>query len=212
MKNIFFCLAITFLACNNPDKAKPEEQAVASKTALDSVVTTPVSPRAKTIISENGTDCTRETPAAILKKNAFSKMSFKLKPGNKQGIETVDFENGDQLIINNWGCEYYALTFRFETSRFQAEPTDVGFWYKRSVTLLNEVNKKIEAQIDVVKGTDRLMDRIEEEVPNGYQNLTFGEELNFEEGEIRSFVSIDKVEKLSDKKFAIEITFAKGPL
>jgi hypothetical protein len=139
-------------------------------------------------------------------------MSFELSQDKKQGIETVDFENGDKLIIKNWGCEYYALTFRFETSRFQSELTDVGFWYKRTVTMLNEINKKTDAPIDIVKGTDRLMNRIEEEVPNGYQNLEFGEELNFEEGEIRSSVRIDKVEKLNDKKFAIEVTFATGPL
>ncbi|HRG38469.1 MAG TPA: hypothetical protein PK289_08055 [Bacteroidia bacterium] len=211
-KSLFFLLSLAVLGCGNPDKPKTEGQHVSDTTVQDTLLTPPVGTSEKSIINEGGSDCTRGTPEAIIKKNAFPKMSFELSQDKKQGIETVDFENGDKLIIKNWGCEYYALTFRFETSRFQSELTDVGFWYKRTVTMLNEINKKTDAPIDIVKGTDRLMNRIEEEVPNGYQNLEFGEELNFEEGEIRSSVRIDKVEKLNDKKFAIEVTFATGPL
>ena len=209
MKNLFLCFAIVLVSCSHGDE--PAELP-AEKSIPDSIISPLVSTTVKTIIKEDGSSCTRGVPGSIIKKGAFKKMSFELKPNKLVAIETIDFENGDKLIIKDWGCDYYALTFRFETSRFQSEPTNIPFWYKRSVTLLNEINKEINARIDVVKGTDRLMNQIEDEVPNGYKGLALNKELDFEEGEIRSFVSIDKVEQLTDKKFAIEITFAKGPL
>lgn len=212
-KSLFFLLSLAVLGCCSPDKSQvTEQQSSDTLAAKDSIPAQPASASNKTIIEEGGSDCKRGTPEAIIKKNAFSKMSFELNQDKKQGIETVNFENGDKLIIKNWGCAYDALTFRFETSRFQSEPTDIGFWYKRTVSLLNEINKQINPPIDVVKGTDQLMNAIEEDVPNGYQNLAFEKELTFEEGAVRSFVRIDKVEKLSDQKFAVEVTFAKGPL
>lgn len=210
--NLFFCLTLLIVGCGNPDKPETTDQQVSDSNVHDSLPAPSDPVSTKTIIKEDGPGCTRGTPEAVIKKNSFSKTSFELNEQKNQAIETVDFDNGDKLIIKNWGCEYYALTFRFETSRFQSESSDMGFWYKRTVSMLNEINKKIDAPIDVVKGTDQLMNRIEEDVPNGYQNLTFNEDLNFEEGEMRSFVRIDKVEKLSDNKFAIEVTFAKGPL
>lgn len=203
MRKLFFCLAIPLVACNNTDKSAEQQS---SKDSAMTEITTTVS-------TEADSNCFHEEPTGILEKNAFPKMSFELQSDKKVGIETVNFENGDKLTIKDWGCNDYMLTFRFETSRFQSEPTNVGFWYKRTVTLLNEINKKVsDSPINIISGTNRLMERIEEEVPNGYQNLEFNEELGFEDGDVRTYVKIDRVEQLSDKKFAIEITFSKGPM
>ena len=211
MRKLLFCLTFLIIACNNADKPA-EQQVIEKKAGQDSMPGASNATNGKTIISEGGISCVRDVPQPIIKKGEFSKTSFDLQKDKQIGIETTDFENGDKLIIKNWGCDYYVLTFRFETSRFQSELTNIPFWYKRAVTLLNEVNKKMDAPIDIIKGTERLMNQIEEEVPNGYQNLLFDKELDFEEGAIRSFVSLDKVEQLTDNKFAISITFAKGPL
>lgn len=201
MRNLFFCLVVLLVACDNTDKS------IEQQSSKDSVMTV------TTVSTEADSNCIHEEPAGIIEKNAFPNMSFELQPDKKGGIETVNFENGDKLTIKDWGCNDYILTFRFETNRFQSEPTNTGFWYKRTVTLLNEINKKMsDSPINIVFGTNRLMERIEEEVPNGYQNLAFNEELDFEDGDVRTFVRIDKVEQLSDKKFAIEITFSKGPI
>src|SRR3954468_17878599 len=188
MKKISFCFAIALIACNTSEKSA--EKVV---TEIQLADTASVAITDKTIIAESGSNCVRDVPVAIVKINAFPKMSFELQPNKQVGIETIDLENGDKVIIKNWGCNYYALTFRFETSRFQSEPTNIPFWYKRTVTLLNELTSKIEAPapIDIERGTDRLMNKIEEEVPNGYQNLAFNKELDFANG-LRSFVCIDK--------------------
>ncbi|HET6227082.1 MAG TPA: hypothetical protein VFF27_12435 [Bacteroidia bacterium] len=212
MKRIIFCFAIALTSCNSAEKKKEE---IPVKDSVRDVVntSTPITEiTEKTAIPESGENCGRGTPESITKKGAFTKTSFSLQSNKHVGVEAIALENGDKITIKNWGCDYYALTFRFETSRFQSEPTNIAFWYKRSVTLLNELLPKLDAPIDIAKGTDRLMNRIEEEVPNGYQNLAFNEELDFQEGEIRSFVCIDKVEQLPEKRFAITITFATGPL
>jgi len=212
MKYIFLSFTIALFACNSTPEATQKE--VEKKETVDSIITPaqPAESTAKTTIAETGDNCKHGEAKPILKKGSFPKTSFELQSNKSTGIETIHFDNGDKLIIKNWGCDYDALTFRFETNRFHEEPSNAGFWYKRAVTLMNEINKKLEASINVAKGTERLVTQIEEDVPNGYENLKLNEELDFEDGPIRTFVCIDKVEKLDEKRFAVEVTFAKGPL
>jgi hypothetical protein len=39
-----------------------------------------------------------------------------------------------------------------------------------------------------------------------------GQEIVSKESEIRDFVTLDRIQKLGDKRFAIEISYATGPL
>jgi hypothetical protein len=211
MRYLFICLTAVLFACNSSTETK---QTTEEKTmSIDSlIVQHPDSSTVSTLAGDTGTNCVRGAAEPIIKKDIFPKSTFQLQPDKLTGIETVELDKGDKLIIKNWGCKYYALTFRFETSRFQNETSNVGFWYKRAVTLVNEVVKGIDAPLDLAKAKEAIAEQIETDVPNGYSNLKYGEEIDYTEGEIREFVSIDKVEQLSDKTFAIEITFARGPL
>jgi hypothetical protein len=209
MKNIFLSLIITLAACNPSRETKKETQQKDETT--DNVFTMDAVTPTQTIISESGNDCIRGEPTALSKKGSFKKAVFERSPDRHTGIETIELENGDKVIIKNWGCEYFALTFRFETSRFEGELSNTGFWYKRIASVLNEISEKLDAPIDIVKGTERIATEIENDVPNGYQNLKLNKELDFEDNP-RSFVRIDKLEKLDGQKFAMEVTFAKGPL
>jgi hypothetical protein len=47
---------------------------------------------------------------------------------------------------------------------------------------------------------------------NGYKNLQLGEEIDFGGNDIRSFATVDRIEKIDDKKFGVTISFATGPL
>lgn len=207
MKYIFLSLAVTtFFACSSP-AVKQEEQSH----VIDSAIAPPAVETERTRIAETGTDCKRKEPMPIVKKGSFPDERFELQPGRQVGIETFKNQNGEKVTIKNWGCEYIALTFHFETARFEGELSNTGFWYKRTATLLNELSGKLDAPIDIAKGAERIVTEIENDVPNGYQNLKLNKELDFEDSP-RSFVSIDKVEKIDSQKFAIEVTFAKGPL
>lgn len=216
MKNILIhrvvyigILILTAMSCNTTEdttKAETKEEPL-----VDTTVSTPSLMPEKTVIAETGTNCKHTVAQSVVKKGTYPKATFQLQADKNSGVDKIEFDNGDRLTIKNWGCDYAALTFYFETTRFQDEPTNAGFWYKRTVTLLNEVNKSLETIVDVVDGTDRLVTQIENNISDGYQNLRLDEELPFGEDEIRNFVIIHKVEKLSDKKYGIEVTFAKGP-
>lgn len=157
-------------------------------------------------------DCIRGQAEPIVLKSVFPNTHFRLNADSLSGIETVDFENGDKLIINNWGCEYYTLTFRFETLRFQGDIVDIPFWYKKAVILVGELVDGIDSPIDIKKGIDKLTNYIEANSKNNYANLKFGEEIDFGIEGTRIFVSLDQIEKLSKDKFAITISFSVGPL
>jgi hypothetical protein len=211
MRYLFICLTAIFFACNSSTGTK---QATEEKTmSIDSlIVQHPDSSNISTLAGDTGTNCVRGAAEPVVKKNMFSKSTFQLQPDKLTGIETVELDNGDKLIIKNWGCEYYSLTFRFETSRFQNEPGNVGFWYKRAVTLMNEIAKGIESPLQLEKATEVIVERIEQDVPNGYKNLKYEDEIDITNDGIREFVNIEGVEQLSDKKFAIKITITRGPL
>lgn len=203
-------LVLGAIGCNTTEDTTKTE--IKEELLVDTTVSTPSLMPEKTVISETGTNCKHTVAQSIVKKGSYSIATFQLQADKNSGEDRIVFNNGDVLTIRNWGCDYAALTFYFETSRFQDEPTNAGFWYKRTVTLLNEVHKNLETIVDVAKGTDRLVTQIENNISDGYQNLKFDEELPFGEDAVRNFVIIQKVEKLSDKKYGIEVTFAKGPL
>jgi hypothetical protein len=211
MRYLFVCLTAIFFACNS--STEPKQLTEEKTMSIDSlIVQHPDSTVISTLAQDTGPNCVRGAAESVVKKKIFPKSTFQLQPDKLTGKETVELDNGDKLIIKNWGCSYYVLTFRFETSRFQKEPANVGFWYKRAVTLMNEVEKGMDVPVELAKAMQMIVERIEEDVPNEYKNLKYGEEIDVTNGAIREFVSIDKVEQLNDKTFAIEITIARGPL
>ena len=115
--------------------------------------------------------------------------------------------NGDKLIIQHGGCEYFVQTYRFETSRFQSDTTDILFWYKKTVKLLSEIEQADKSPIDIKSGLSAMVKYIDV-----YTEKRLGEEIDFAESEIRQFVTLDKIVQLNKDTFAIEVTFAIGPL
>ena len=158
------------------------------------------------------TKCIRGAAKPIINKSIYPKTTFVLQPDSITGIETVTFENGEKLTIKNWGCEYYVLTFRFETSRFQQDTTDLKYWFKTATRLVTEIFNGVDAPIDIKKGLNQLKNHIESDQPTNFKNLKLGDEIDFGGSQIRNFVSVDRIEKLTDKKYAVEISFATGPL
>lgn len=190
-------MTIGLFACNSAtDKQKKKRE---KPLLADSISITE-----KQTIQAN---CSRGAAKPIIKKTVYPQTTFILQPDGITGIETVNFDNGDKLLIKNWGCESYVLTFRFETSRLQKDPTNFDFWFKSAGTLMNEILDGLEAPIDIQKGIDKLVTHV-----GNNQTLKLREEIDFGGRDIRSFVSVDRVEKLTDKRYAVEISFATGPL
>jgi len=196
MNRLILVLTIGLFACNS---ATDKQKRTSEKPLADSVAMTE-----KQIVT---TDCSRGAAEPIIKKTVYPQTIFVLQPDSLTGIETVAFDNGDNLTIKNWGCEYYVLTFRFETSRLQQDTTNLDFWFKSAASLTREVLDGLEAPIDIQKGIDKLVAHVDNN-----ENLKLKDEIDFGTGDIRSFVSVDRVEKVTDKKYAVEISFATGPL
>lgn len=206
--SIAVLLLFITLSCQSPNKE--EEPAPVQKTKPVTTVAAKDTSANETAADEENEDedeCVRGAAEPIIKKSIYPNTVFKLQQ-DKTGIETVTFDNGEKLIIRNWGCEYYNLTFRFETERFQEPETNIQFWYKKAVELMAEVEPAIDAPMDIKKGLAALTQYINTH-PNGLQ---LEEQITFEPGEIFSTASVTKVDVLPDARFGIEIVFATGPL
>lgn len=159
-------------------------------------------------------DCVRGQAEPIIKKKVYPNTSFALQPDKLTAYETVTFDNKDKLIIHNWGCEYYVLTFRFETSRFQEDVKNLPFWYQKAHLLMTEIIKGLDTPFVTSKELTTLKEFTEEKIKTNPESLKLEEEIECggDDSEIRNFITVDKIEKLTDKKFAIEISFSIGPL
>lgn len=154
-------------------------------------------------------DCIRGQAETVIKKSVYPNAIFKLNSDNHTGTETIDLKNGDKLIINNWGCEYYVLTFRFETERFSSDTTNNIYWLNKATILMKEIETGLDAPLDINGGIDAIPIYLSSLDSSTY-NL--GDEIVYDDDVIRDFVTLDRVQKINDRRFAIEISFATGPL
>lgn len=152
-------------------------------------------------------DCVRGQAQPVVKKSIFPNSNFRLNEDNRTGIESLVRNNGDTLEIRNWGCEYFVLTFRFETSRFKGDTTDIAFWLDKAVIMMNEIQSGIDTPLDISGGTLAASALLKEN-----KNYVLGEEIVSRGGSIRSFATFDRIQKLSDNRYAVEISYATGPL
>lgn len=157
----------------------------------------------------DNSECIRGQAESVTKKTIYPNAIFKINSDNHTGIETVDLKNGERLIINNWGCEYFVLTFRIETERFQADTTNTIYWLDKAVILMREIENGIDAPLNIQGGIEAIPIHMASMDSRTYE---LGEEIVFKDDIIRDFVTLDRIQRINDKRFALEISFAKGPL
>jgi len=151
-------------------------------------------------------DCPRGAPERIVKPSVEPQPTFELDKAKNVASEILQFQNGDKLVVKNGGCEYFVVTFRFETTRFKADTTDMMYWLDKSTILVGEIAEAIDAPIDFNDGVAMIKKMNGPEVK--YEP---GQEIVYAEGEIRQFASLDRVEQLDPSRYAVEVTFALGP-
>lgn len=170
-------------------------------------------------IEVSAEDCPRGAATPIVKRSVYPRSTFRLDRNGRTAVETVNLGRGDRLTIKHWGCEYYALTFRFVSSRFRRTPEDIDFWYRSAIGRLNRIYKGLNAPVDVKKGVDTLNGHVGPRQAGRSCPLELGDKLMFGGDEsdpngddIPQVVSVDKVQKLKGNRYAVEITFTAGPL
>jgi len=199
---VFTGLLALLLAC----QTKPTDT---SQQDVDTVITLD-NPTAEDSAAIDGgpidMPCVRSQAEPVLKKEKFPDAVFRLNDDNHSGTESALLPSGDKLIITNGGCEYYVLTFRFETSRFQHDTTDLKFWGAKMVAWMTELDGSLDAPIAVSKGTAVLKQYLQTHKPELYQDI------EFEPGEIRSYITLDRVQQMDAQRFAVELSYLLGPL
>ena len=159
-------------------------------------------------------DCVRSVPEPIIKKTVFPNTTFKLSenkeyPAEKIGTETVKFNNGDSLVIENRGCENYTLVFKFTVSRFSSNLQNSKFWYATAIGLIEQTKRGIRKEDIwlISNGTAAL-----KKYAGKYKTPKYDEYIEFSGDEIKESVSLNKVRKLKGAKYEIEVSFGVGPL
>ncbi|MEJ1238661.1 hypothetical protein WBG78_11055 [Chryseolinea sp. T2] len=152
-------------------------------------------------------ECPRGTPERIVKASIEPQPTFELDKSKNVASETLQFQNGDKLVVTNGGCEYFVVTFRFETNRFKADTADMMYWLDKSAVLVSEVSDAIDAPLDFNDGVAMI-----KKVNGPEVKYEPGQEIVYSDGEIRQFATLDRVQKLSDSRYAVEVTFALGPI
>jgi hypothetical protein len=150
----------------------------------------------------------------IIKKDIFPGSTFSLSKDKGTGTETVMLPNGDKLVITITGCEYYVLSFRFETPRFTEPVTNTAFWYGKAIEFLSETEHGLDTNISITDGYKSL----KEYTLINKDSLSYGkEEIDFmtpeaAENYMGSFIMVENAEELPGNKTALTVTLWKGPL
>ena len=155
-------------------------------------------------------DCVRGEPEPICKKSSFKNHSFRVDSTSSSthiGHEKATLKNGDILEITNAGCEYYVLEFKFTTSRFAGDTTDFVYWCDAAIQLMKSIQENIEVSF-TLEDSYPVLEKffLESESPE------LGEQKQFNDSEIGNYISLDRIEQLSKKKYAVTIRYAAGPL
>jgi hypothetical protein len=208
LNHIFLITLVALLfACNSNTDKKENTEIVKTHIAEQN---NRIEPEPEEKEPNQDFNCVRGQAEPIVIKEIYPNTTFTVQPDSLTAIETIELDNGEKVIIKNWGCEYYVLSFQFETSKYNADITAMKYWYIISYKLMNEIKKGIDAPIDIEKGLQAFNDYISKNVFD--LDLDLETEIYYGENEIRNFVSLDNISKIENNRFSVTISFAVGPL
>jgi hypothetical protein len=159
-------------------------------------------------MDQDNTDCVRGAAEPVLKKNIFPKSEFKLLSDSLSGVEATRLDSNDVLIIKNWGCESYVLTFIFKTSHYNHDVHDTEFWYNTAFHFMNKIKQGIDSPVDIDKGITSLKEYIYE---TDSTKLEYDHELDFGINEVGRYVMVEPIRKIFDD-YLVTVSYVIGPL
>jgi len=197
-KNILiFIISVTFIGCQT---RQTENKETKDSVKVEKNITLDTTNNAEV----QDDDCVRSIPEPIIDKSKFPNTSFELK--ERIGYETVKFENGDILEIQNAGCEYYTISFCFKTSEHTADSTDFKGSCENIIKLLEKIKDAQKSPIDINNAIS-VIKTFEENTNNNLNS-----EIIIRDEEIREFANINQIKKISSDLSIFEITISIGPL
>ena len=163
------------------------------------------------LFSHGEDECMRGKPYPVFSKNLpeLRSRQFSLKSVHEAN-ERIQLKSGESIRIHHWGCEYYVITFRFESADILKAGMSKSAAFKEAVPLLRKLQQlKADSVFDLGLAASTLEKAILQ--PN---DLAFGEQFPVE-GDGTDFlqtqVKIDSAGR-NDKVGFIEVSLLKGPL
>ncbi len=163
------------------------------------------------LVSRGEGECMRGKPYPVFSKNLSELHSrqFSMK-SEHEANERIQLKSGESIQIHHWGCEYYVITFRFESASILKNGMSKLAAFKEAVPLLRKLKQlKADSVFDFGLAASTLEKAILQS--NG---LTFDEQFPVE-GDGTDFlqtqVKIDSAGRNGKAGF-IEISLLKGPL
>jgi hypothetical protein len=157
----------------------------------------------KAVLGEKAviSDCFNSIPQRVINTNVLPGVDY--SQVDLMGYEKLYLPTGDHLLIINWGCESYHLTFRFETSRFGTDTSKVKQWYSILTQLLYVIEPAIESPVKIQKGIDEIQSYLKQDtVPVAFNvPLTIGRDSVF------SDMIFERVKILGDTAVRLDATF-----
>ncbi len=155
-------------------------------------------------ISKERENCIQGIPQRVIDTNVLSGAEY--KQIDFIGYEKIILPTGDKLLIINWGCTTYNLTFRFETSRFGTDTTKVKYWYNTLAQLLGLVEPVIKSPVNIRQGINEIHQFIKQDtIP-----LVYNIPLSMSHDSIYSEINFERVKALADTAVRLDVTFSLG--
>jgi hypothetical protein len=202
-------LIVLLSACNQHGNKPLQQQAVTKLSQTTSAAPTGTITDTDSIATD---ECPRGAAEPVIKKDIYPKARFALQPDKRTGIETLDLPNGDKLTINQSGCEYYVLTFRFETSRFTADTTDIIYWSTVALAMMQQVNKGLDTPLEIDVALKKLSARIDKDELGTEDKLKLDDEIDFGGPDPRQYLIISRIQKIGNQRYAVELSLNYGPI
>ncbi len=83
------------------------------------------------------------------------------------------------------------------------------YWLDAAVGLMNEIQEGIDAPIDIRDAVQAMSVHTASMDSRLYK---LGEDIVFNDDIIKSVASLDRIQKINENRFAIEVSFSIGPL
>lgn len=156
------------------------------------------------------TDCTRGEPQRWLEAGRVGvRSSYFVAVSNQRSVEAALLDDGSNVVIAQWGCEYYAASLRITWAARPAATSDTRHWYAVAGKWLRRLAaSKPATPVHLEEAGRALLQQARTARP-----ATPGEPLTVAGGGIPETVGLVAGRTLSDGKGSVlEITILIGPL
>jgi hypothetical protein len=206
---MLLCCAFFFMpSCNETDRKIAVSNTIIPKQS-EGILVTPADKTKASISSFRETEktsCLANIPQRVIDASVLPCVEF--KQVDLMGYEKVELPTGDRLLIINWGCESYNLTFRFETSRFGTDTSKIKQWYSILTQLLYVIEPAIDSPVGILRGINEIHNYLKQDtMPVAYNvPLTINRDSTFAE------MVFERVKILGDSAVRLDVTFSISSL